>query len=191
MNKRSFFFISTREKQIIRVVARKVDPVISPRPFRIGMVFVLLPRKQQKRIALLQDDFLPLPIHLIDERPFSAYNKVQRIIFPRTPLDLFVRAASLLTAPQDGDPVPFMVEQRFSVDIYFDITHFSLFPFRFKSFCALSRTTHKGSLVLTAFVLFSCFIIIYIFSPSIVLFQKDTIIHLFLEDRTITLIPNG
>ena len=145
MNKRSFFVISTREKQIIRVVARKVDPVISPRSFRIGMVFVLLPRKQQKRIALLQDDFLPLPIHLIDERPFPAYNKMQRIIFPRTPLDLFDRAAPLFTAPQDGDPIPFMVEQRFSVDIYFDITHFSPFPFRLNPFVRCQGQRTKGA----------------------------------------------
>lgn len=43
MNKRFFFVISARRKQIFRLTPRKVDPIVPPRPFRIGIVFVLLP----------------------------------------------------------------------------------------------------------------------------------------------------
>ena len=125
---RSVFIEPACGEQALHLFARKIDPVISPRTVGIRVVFVCLPRIEQKSVPFLKDDLLPLSVRLIGERPLSAHDKMQRKIYPCTALPLFIGAAPLFATAQKRQTMPLILEQCFAVDIYFKIAHRS--PFR-------------------------------------------------------------
>ena len=166
-------------EQIVHVLPREVDPVVPPRAGAVGVVFVLLPRKQQKRVPLLQDDLPPFASALVDERPLASDDEVQGMILSRAALRLLFGAAPFLAAAQHTDPVPAVLEQRFSVDVDFQIAHsYQLILFVRYGSNIQGVPPARAQTALPRICLALCsFIISMVSAPSIVSFQKDTIVH--------------